>query len=338
MSDLNIQVQDCKEVSQGAVVVLNGSIDAKTVMSFQNQLNAVKNRGVSRFILDMEQVKYVNSTGLGYLINLADSVQPQGGGITLVKVQPKVKVVFDMLGLNAFFRIFNTRKEAIDFFPAGGAALEPEPAPAAAAPPPPPPPPVHAAPAAVAARPHPAAAHPQPEPSGPSLSCGHCKSTLTVGSAGTYKCPRCAASFTVHGDGKVSFAPRRAPIPIELQLNAAVECRDGLAQFVAILGRRAGFSDDMIQCVSEAVVDSVDNIVENAYGGDATAVFNVLLLSTDSQIEIRISDYGKPLRLGASNARGQELFSLARQVMDSFDLRPHPKGGNLVTMTKKASR
>ena len=337
MSDLNIQVQDCKEVAQGAVVVLNGSIDAKTVMSFQNQLNAVKNRGVSRFILDMEQVKYVNSTGLGYLINLADSVQPQGGGITLVKVQPKVKVVFDMLGLNAFFRIFNSRKEAIDFFPAGGAAPEPEPAPAPA--PKPAPAPRAQAPAAVVSKPHSQAAAAQADAAGgTTLTCGLCKATLTVGNAGAYRCPRCASQFNYHGDGKATFAPRRAPIPVELQLNSATECRDGLAQFVAILSRRAGFTDDMIQCVSEAVVDSIDHVVESAYGGDVTAVYHVLLLSSDSQLEIRLSDYGKPLRLGSSNARGQELFSLARQVMDSFDLRPHPKGGNLITMTKKASR
>src|SRR5262245_55061568 len=64
----------------------------------------------------MENVKYVNSTGLGYLINLSDSVNGDKGGISLVKVQPKVKVVFDMLGLNAFFKIYQTRDEAMKHF------------------------------------------------------------------------------------------------------------------------------------------------------------------------------------------------------------------------------
>jgi anti-anti-sigma factor len=336
MSDLTIQVQDCKEVQQGAVVVLNGSIDAKTVMSFQNQLNAVKNRGVSRFILDMEQVKYVNSTGLGYLINLADSVQPHGGGITLVKVQPKVKVVFDMLGLNAFFRIFNSRKEAIEFFPAGGPAPEtppPAPAPAAHSPAPA----AHAAPVATRQIPQPTS-HAPSDAGGGNLACATCRTPLLVANAGMYKCPRCASVFNYHGDGKATFQTRRAPVPVELKLNATAECRDGLAQFISILGRRCGFTDDLVQCVSEAVVDSVDSLVENAYGGDATSLYHVLLTSTDSQLEIRLSDYGKPLRLGGTNARGQEMFSLARQVMDSFDLRPHPKGGNLITMVKKAGK
>jgi anti-sigma regulatory factor (Ser/Thr protein kinase) len=162
--------------------------------------------------------------------------------------------------------------------------------------------------------------------------------SLVVPTAGTYKCPRCASVFNYHGDGKATFLPRRLPIPIELSLNAAAECRDGLTQFVGILARRTGLSDDMIQCVTEAVIDSVDHVVESAYGGDAGSVYHVLMLASDSQLEVRLSDYGKPLRLGSTNARGQELFSLARQVMDSFDLRQHPKGGNLITMVKKASK
>ena len=116
MPDLTIQVQEVKGLAKTALVILNGSIDAKTVITFQTHLNSVKERGINRFILDMENVKYVNSTGLGYLINLSDSVNGEKGGIALVKVQPKVKVVFDMLGLNAFFKIYQTRDEALKHF------------------------------------------------------------------------------------------------------------------------------------------------------------------------------------------------------------------------------
>ena len=80
MPDLTIQVQEVKGLSGTALVILNGSIDAKTVITFQTHLNSVKERGVERFIMDMENVKYVNSTGLGYLINLSDSVTPDKGG------------------------------------------------------------------------------------------------------------------------------------------------------------------------------------------------------------------------------------------------------------------
>jgi anti-anti-sigma factor len=113
MSDLHVQVEELPSPKKVALVVLRGSIDAKTVFVFQSKLNAVIERGFRRFIIDMEQVKYVNSTGLGYMINLSDSITVESGEVMLVQVQPKVKMVFEMLGLNDFFKVFDSREEAL---------------------------------------------------------------------------------------------------------------------------------------------------------------------------------------------------------------------------------
>ncbi|MBI4564860.1 MAG: STAS domain-containing protein, partial [Planctomycetes bacterium] len=113
MPELTIQVHDVTDQPGTTLVTLNGSIDAKTVITFQTHLNTVKERGASRLVLDMENVKYVNSTGLGFLINLSDSISSDRGEIALVKVQPRVKVVLDMLGLNSFFKIYSTCEEAL---------------------------------------------------------------------------------------------------------------------------------------------------------------------------------------------------------------------------------
>lgn len=294
------------------MVALSGAIDAKTVVSFQNQLNAVRDRGISRFILDMENVKYVNSTGLGYLINLADSIQPQGGGVALVKVQPKVKIVFDMLGLNAFFNIYGSRKDALEHFAASPAAEVESVAPA------------------------PVEAEAVPAPTEPgTVACAGCRAALIVSEAGTYRCPRCGSVFTMQQDGGARFLPQRKLLQLQLTLGDAPECRDGLGHCVELFARRAGFSDDLVGCLREAVADTVEQIVENAYRGADSAACNVLLLTSDSQFEVRMADHGATLEAHALNARGQELFSLARQVMDTFEQRPHPQGGNLISMTKK---
>ena len=58
----------------------------------------------------------------------------------------------------------------------------------------------------------------------------------------------------------------------------------------------------------------------------------VLLLAAESELELRIADSGKSI-----SDNGQTHFSLARQVMDRFEHRPHPKGGNLLTLAKKTS-
>jgi anti-anti-sigma factor len=339
--DLTIQVQEVKGLSGTALVILNGSIDAKTVITFQTHLNSVKERGVERFIMDMENVKYVNSTGLGYLINLSDSVTPDKGGISLVKVQPKVKVVFDMLGLNAFFRIFGTRDEALKHLQAADAGASPndqtvvlkspvaaQQSPgtsrhvvAAPAAPPPPPPQAQVAPAAQMA-------------SGAEtlhVECQACRALLAVKEVGTYKCPRCLTAFSYVGGGKVSFLPRQKSLPVQLSLSFSPECTEGLLEFVKKLSTKSGFSAAGISEVQSAVKDTVEAIRRHAYGGNDNNVYHVLLTSVDSELELRFADYGASL-----NSDKGDVFSSVRRTMDRFELRHHPKGGNVVTVSKKA--
>jgi anti-anti-sigma factor len=336
--DLTIQVQEVKGLPGTALVILNGSIDAKTVITFQTHLNSVKERGVERFIMDMEMVKYVNSTGLGYLINLSDSETPDKGGISLVKVQPKVKVVFDMLGLNAFFRIFNTRDEALKHLQASDAGTSPNDqtvvlkSPVIPAPPPPPatsrhmapPPPPPAIPVAPVART--AAGNETLH-----VECQACRALLAVNDVGTYKCPRCMTAFNYSGNGKVNFLPRQKSLPVQLSLSFSPECTEGLLEFVKKFSTKSGFSAAGISEVQSAVKDTVEAIRRHAYGGNDNNVYHVLLTSVDSELEMRFADYGASL-----NSDKGDVFSSVRRTMDRFELRHHPKGGNVVTVSKKA--
>lgn len=345
MPDLTIQVQEVKGLSGTALVILNGSIDAKTVITFQTHLNSVKERGVERFIMDMENVKYVNSTGLGYLINLSDSVTPDKGGISLVKVQPKVKVVFDMLGLNAFFRIFSTRDEALKHLQAADAGASPNDQTVVlkspVAPPANPGTSRHMAPMAAVAPPPPAM-QPQAAPTATMaqtatgaevlhVECQACHALLAVKEVGTYKCPRCLTGFNYVGGGKVSFLPRQKSLPVQLSLNFSPECTEGLLEFVKKLSTKSGFSAAGISEVQSAVKDTVEAIRRHAYGGNDNNVYHVLLTSVDSELELRFADYGASL-----NSDKGDVFSSVRRTMDRFELRHHPKGGNVVTVSKKA--
>jgi len=325
--DLTIQVQEVKGLPGTALVILNGSIDAKTVITFQTHLNSVKERGVDRFIMDMENVKYVNSTGLGYLINLSDSVTPGKGGISLVRVQPKVKVVFDMLGLNAFFRIFNSRDEALKQLQLSDAGENPKEQtavfknPVTAALPP--------------ARPASAPYHPVVAATTGTetlhVECQSCRALLAVKEVGTHKCPRCLTGFNYAGGGKVSFLPRQKALPVQLSLTFSPECTEGLLEFVKRMSQKSGFSASGISEVQSAVKETVEAIRRHAYGGNDNNVYHVLLVSVDSELEMRFADYGVSL-----NSDKGEVFAAIRKVMDRFEISHHPKGGNMLTVMKRA--
>ena len=115
MTDLRFDITPIDALANTARVVVEGAIDATTVISFESQLKQLQEDGYTNFVLDMQGIKYVNSTGLGSLVATADNLEKVGGGLALIRVHPKVKVVFDMLGLNSFFRIFTNEDEAVNF-------------------------------------------------------------------------------------------------------------------------------------------------------------------------------------------------------------------------------
>jgi anti-anti-sigma factor len=115
MPDLAIDIQDLPGLTGAKRVALSGAIDGKTILSLRSEVSACQERGVQRFVVDMEQVKYVNSTGLSFFITLAG----EGERLALVKVQPKVKIVFDMMGLGSLFKMVDSTEEAARHVGAG---------------------------------------------------------------------------------------------------------------------------------------------------------------------------------------------------------------------------
>jgi anti-anti-sigma factor len=355
--DLTIQVQEVKGIPGASLVILNGSIDAKTVITFQTQLNSVKERGSNRFVIDMEHVKYVNSTGLGFLINLSDSITTDKGGIALVKVQPKVKVVFDMLGLNAFFKIYPSRDEAMRHFQAEPSASpsdqtlvlkvgKGEQPPAAvvssatavAEPVARPSRPAPAAPAHAPAAPPPEtpAARPKVGEETITVDCAACRALLSVQDVGTYKCPRCLTLFHYDGGGKASFLPRRNVLPVQLGLNFSDDATQGLVQFVRVMASRAGFPEATVGHIETVVRETVQTIRKYAYANQDNNVYHVMVARAGPEIEIRFADSGSPLTADRAGDDGKPLFGAARSHMDRFEIRNHPRGGNVITVSKKA--
>lgn len=116
MAILNIQEQ---LVEGGlAQLAIEGEIDLDTVGTLRRHLTELQERGVDRLVLDLNETRYVNSSALAVLVKFAESFRERGGGVALVRVTPRVKLVFEMLGLLVFFRFYDSVEAARAAFPA----------------------------------------------------------------------------------------------------------------------------------------------------------------------------------------------------------------------------
>jgi anti-anti-sigma factor len=93
-------------------LTVEGEIDLDTVAILRGKLEELKERGVSRLILDFSSTRYVNSSALAVLVKFAEAFRERGGGIALACVNARVKLVFEMLGLLVFFKFFDTIEAA----------------------------------------------------------------------------------------------------------------------------------------------------------------------------------------------------------------------------------
>ncbi|HVR85338.1 MAG TPA: STAS domain-containing protein [Planctomycetota bacterium] len=135
--EFKIEVGAVPGLEDGVLLSFNGPIDARSIGGFEVQMNALRKRQFRRFLLQMGEVRYINSSGLAYLINMVESTQAAGGALVLFDVQPKVKVILESMGLTTLLRIYPSKASAVrDLKASAGsknAPAVPAPAPAAGA-------------------------------------------------------------------------------------------------------------------------------------------------------------------------------------------------------------
>jgi stage II sporulation protein AA (anti-sigma F factor antagonist) len=343
VAELTFNEQEQTQIPNAVVISMAGAIDASTVVNFQSRLENLQLKGTKRFILDMEGIKYVNSTGLGSLVRLADQLESDGGGFALVKIHPKVKVVFDMLGLNAFFKIFPNQEAAIDHFrdgaegeaPAGGGDAG-----AGAAPPPPPGAPAQRqqqqqqqqAPAGGGMPPQ-AVMPPQQAFQPRAIACAGCGVTLRIQQPGTFKCSRCGTIFSVAQGGQVEFTQvaQKRRQPLQMNLTCHDDCRRGLIAFLSVLAQQHGFQPDRLQVLQSVISELVGHITQIGYNNNVSSQYSVLVAPLQNEINVKLADHGRLL-----NPQDPNLFQFTRRNVQLFDHKPHPQGGNILTIKVQA--
>ena len=76
----------------------------------------------SRVILNLADVSYIDSGGLGTLVALYTTARNAGGSIKLARLTPRVGDLLQVTKLLTVFEVYNSEEEAVDSFRKGVAA------------------------------------------------------------------------------------------------------------------------------------------------------------------------------------------------------------------------
>lgn len=81
-------------------------------------INKLHSAGQSRIVLNMEEVEYIDSTGLGTLVICFTTLQKAGGGLKLLNLNKRNLELLLLTKLSTVFQLFNDEQDAVNsFFP-----------------------------------------------------------------------------------------------------------------------------------------------------------------------------------------------------------------------------
>lgn len=106
------------EREQNGVTIysVEGRVDSEGAVDLDLALQAATADGKHKMVLEMAEVRYINSAGLRTLADILTQNQKAGGDLKLVNLHPKVQRVFQIIGFERFFNIYESVDEAVAAF------------------------------------------------------------------------------------------------------------------------------------------------------------------------------------------------------------------------------
>ena len=108
--DLRLQTYQLEATT---VVQVAGDIELSNASQLKSDLRSACEQDACRVVVDMSEVTFIDSTGIGVLVGALKRTREQNGSFALICPQPRVRRVFEITGLLQVMPLFNTIDEAL---------------------------------------------------------------------------------------------------------------------------------------------------------------------------------------------------------------------------------
>ncbi|KAB7704812.1 anti-sigma factor antagonist [Bacillus aerolatus] len=95
---MNITI-DVKEMEQYTKVKIVGEIDAYTAPKLRETIFPYAEKKNTKIVIDLSEVSYMDSTGLGVFVGLFKSLNANEGTLQLTGLSERLRRLFDITGL-----------------------------------------------------------------------------------------------------------------------------------------------------------------------------------------------------------------------------------------------
>ncbi len=113
MAESSSCVKGIRQEGATVVMALAGEIDLHHTPEVHKALVMVCQRKPARLVINLEDVTYIDSSGIGTLVEVFRRINAYQGELGLCGLNERVHSVFEITKLDHFFKIYDTEPEAL---------------------------------------------------------------------------------------------------------------------------------------------------------------------------------------------------------------------------------
>jgi len=100
-----------RTVGRATVLDIHGQIRGSEVAEFKSFVRTCLKDGHRDVVLNLADVQFIDSSGVGMLIHLLQEVRSQGGDIRLLNLSEDIHDLFEMVAIDRLFQILSSELE-----------------------------------------------------------------------------------------------------------------------------------------------------------------------------------------------------------------------------------
>ncbi len=104
---------ELKKIDDIVVVYLKNRLDATNSPGLESEIVPMINKDVNKFILNMQELVYISSSGLRLIVLMIKKLKSYAGNLILTNLHPFIENIIDMTGFTQMLTIANSEEEAL---------------------------------------------------------------------------------------------------------------------------------------------------------------------------------------------------------------------------------
>lgn len=98
------------------ISVMEERLDAHNSENLKSEMNRLFEVGIKDIIIDLKEVRFIDSSGLGVLVSGYKNASTRQGSLKLAGLQAQVKSMFELTRLHRVFDIYQTVDGALESY------------------------------------------------------------------------------------------------------------------------------------------------------------------------------------------------------------------------------